>query len=106
MFFLDCWNNEPDNRPTMSQVVARLTKTNENYQMSNHNHLPDKQEFNTNNTDTSSSINDSLHGELYQIIHNFNKMNTKEIESLMSSNQIVNETVLSEKNFNVIIDEI
>ena len=71
----------------MNQVVTRLTKTDENYQMSNYKlniQLPNKQGFNTNNTDTSSCTNGSLHGELSQIIENFSGMNT---------NQIINETI-------------
>lgn len=41
--------------------------------------------FNSNIVGTS-NIDDSMHGKLFQIIENFNKMNTKEIETSKLSN--------------------
>src|SRR6266498_3189211 len=60
------------------------------------------------NNKTFSAIDDSFHGELSQIIHNLDKMNTKEIlESLMSSNKkIINKEILLKNKFDVIVDEI
>ncbi|EXX76734.1 Cdc15p [Rhizophagus irregularis DAOM 197198w] len=64
--YTECWNGEPDNRPTINQVVERLreiiTKTNI-----------------TTENNISASLNTDSHGEMSQIIQNFNKMNTKEI---------------------------
>ncbi|EXX75299.1 uncharacterized protein OCT59_007096 [Rhizophagus irregularis] len=66
--YTECWNGEPDNRPTINQVVERLkeiiTKTNIKTE---------------NNISVSLNTDNSLHGEMSQIIQNFNKMNTKEI---------------------------
>src|SRR6185369_14508088 len=92
-------------RPTINQVVDELkvliikeniiikdfhlyNDTN-NVQSSN-NHQPP-------NLNISESTN-LLHGELSQVIHNFNMMNTKDIESSISSiNQF-------EDNFNIIVN--
>ena len=110
--FLDCWDGEPDNRPTMNQVVERLkvmiTKTSvttENYQVKSNLQSSDKQEFNPINVNT--SIDNSYHGELSQIIQNFDNMDTKEIISTIStSGQIINKNISSEKNLRIIIKEI
>uniref|UniRef100_U9T5W8 Protein kinase domain-containing protein n=1 Tax=Rhizophagus irregularis (strain DAOM 181602 / DAOM 197198 / MUCL 43194) TaxID=747089 RepID=U9T5W8_RHIID len=103
--YTDCWNIEPDDRPTINQVVDELkvliTKENiiikdfhlhndtNNVQSSNNHQLPD--------LNISESINLS-HGEFSQFIQNFDMMNTKEIESSISSiNQF-------EDNFNIIVN--
>ncbi|GET58675.1 kinase-like domain-containing protein [Rhizophagus irregularis DAOM 181602=DAOM 197198] len=77
--YTKCWDGEPDNRPTIFQVVdwlkAIITKTDiiiENPQVSKN------QKF----KEAPSSINNSeSQGELSQLINNFNKMNTKEIDT-------------------------
>ncbi|GBC40468.2 kinase-like domain-containing protein [Rhizophagus irregularis DAOM 181602=DAOM 197198] len=99
--YTKCWDGEPDNRPTIFQVVdwlkAIITKTDiiiETPQLSNN------QEFN----EVPSSINDSeSQGELSQLIHNFNKMDTKEIDTIAESNK--QEKLSTEIDFNSIVDE-
>ncbi|EXX50476.1 uncharacterized protein OCT59_012494 [Rhizophagus irregularis] len=71
--YTDCWNNEPDNRPTVNQVIAKL-----NVQLSS--------EQKSNDEVPKNIIDSSLYGEMSQIIENFNKMSIKEIEPSMSLN--------------------
>ncbi|CAB4488391.1 unnamed protein product [Rhizophagus irregularis] len=93
--YTKCWDGEPDNRPTIYQVVDRLsaiiTKTDiiiENPQLSSN------QEFN----EAPLSINNSkLQGEL-------SKPNTKEIDTTAVSDK--QEKSLTNKDFNRIFDEI
>ncbi|GBC32738.2 kinase-like domain-containing protein [Rhizophagus irregularis DAOM 181602=DAOM 197198] len=103
--YTECWNGEPDKRPTINQVVERLeaimTKTNiitENYQteLSSRSTSTEVQNFNPTNIDTLSNIDNSLHGEMSQIIQNFDKMNTREIESTPLTNK-------NKKNLNKIV---
>ncbi|RGB41403.1 kinase-like domain-containing protein [Rhizophagus diaphanus] len=103
--YTECWDNEPDNRPTMNQVLERLksiiTKTTENHQpeLNLQSISTDEQNFNSINIDTS-NINNSLHGEMSQIIENFDKMNTKEMV------YTTNEDISSEKNLSKIVNDI
>ena len=79
----------------------------ENYQMENTELNFQLPEFNSNIVSISTNINNSEHGELSQIIQDFNKMNKNEIiSSMLSSNQITNKTILFENNFGVIADKI
>ncbi|RGB34716.1 kinase-like domain-containing protein [Rhizophagus diaphanus] len=100
--YTKCWDGEPDNRPTIYQVIdwlkAIITKTDtiiENLQSSG------EQEIN----DVSSTNNSELQGELSRLIQNFNNINTKEINSIaaVSSKQ---EILSTEKYYNIEIDEI
>ncbi|GES80240.1 kinase-like domain-containing protein [Rhizophagus clarus] len=73
--YTGCWDGEPDNRPTMHQVVDQLKQL--------INELSDSTDYKQyqQNSYQQSFLNDiSVHGELSQIIQNFDKMNTKEIE--------------------------
>ncbi|GBC49695.2 kinase-like domain-containing protein [Rhizophagus irregularis DAOM 181602=DAOM 197198] len=93
--YTDCWNNEPDNRPTINQVVFKLNaiilKNNNNMIIKDFrandsytNQLSSKQQLDLNAFED--PINNSSHGELSKFIQEFNKMNTKEIDSSISSN--------------------
>ncbi|CAB4415516.1 unnamed protein product [Rhizophagus irregularis] len=105
--YTECWDIEPDNRPTINQVLERLkviiTKPTENHQteLNLQSTLTDEQNFNPINIDTS-NINNSLHGEMSQIIENFDKMNTKE----MVYTSLTNEDISTEKNLNKIVNNI
>ncbi|CAB4388463.1 unnamed protein product [Rhizophagus irregularis] len=74
--YTECWNGEPDKRPTINHIVERLeaimTKENiitKNYQTelslrSTASTSTDGQNFNPTNIDTLSNIDNSLHGEM------------------------------------------
>ncbi|GET04737.1 kinase-like domain-containing protein [Rhizophagus clarus] len=81
--YTKCWEGEPDNRPTINQVVGWLnsliTKTDVVDLIAEDHQSPNKQELNEASLSTNNS---ELQGELSQIIQNFNKMDTKEIDSI------------------------
>jgi len=89
--FLECWNNEPDNRPSMNQVVTKLkdiiTKTNITSEIDQIGQLSNEPQRNLKKDDPCPSPDSSLHGELSQMIKNFHKINTNEIEPTTVSNQ-------------------
>ncbi|POG65708.1 uncharacterized protein OCT59_024379 [Rhizophagus irregularis] len=93
--YTKCWDGEPDNRPTIYQVVdllkAIITKTDiimENHQLLNEKEL-NEVPLSTNNSES--------RGELSQLIQNFNEMNTKEIDNIIMENpQLLNEQELNE----------
>ncbi|UZO03605.1 uncharacterized protein OCT59_024009 [Rhizophagus irregularis] len=89
----NCWNNDPDDRPTINQVAATLNAIilKENIQVSSRQQNIIKFHENI--------INNSLHEEMFQIIQNFSKVNIKEIKPSISSNLIIND-------FEIIITEI
>ncbi|PKK64311.1 kinase-like protein [Rhizophagus irregularis] len=106
--YTDCWNIEPDNRPTIiNQVVDELKvlikKENINIKdfhlYDDHNTVQSSNNHQLPNLDVKiSESTNSLHGELSQVIQNFNMLDTKEIESSMSSsNQFLD-------NFNIIVN--
>ncbi|CAB4388558.1 unnamed protein product [Rhizophagus irregularis] len=83
--YTECWDIEPNNRPTINQVLERLkafiTKTTENHQteLNLQSTSTDGHNFNPTNIISSSDTDNSLHGEMSQIIENFDKIDTKEI---------------------------
>src|SRR5690349_19572735 len=86
---LECWDGEPNNRPTIHEVAKRLkTITLQSnmptYQSQNEN-------FDVNKNVIFNNIKNLSHRELSQLIQNFDKMNTKEvIESLIPiSRQVI-----------------
>jgi TPR repeat protein len=99
---LECWDGEPDNRPTIYQVIdllksiiAKADIITENSQLSNNQEL-DEAPLCINSSETQ--------GELSQLIQNFNKMNTKEFDAIAGSNN--QEKLLTEKDFGRIIEEV
>ena len=75
---LDCWSNEPDNRPTINQVVAELKAIIKDFQPSNYNtniQSSNQQQLNSNTVEISEN-NSSLHA---QLIQKFNEINTEEM---------------------------
>jgi hypothetical protein len=101
ILYLDCWNNKPDNRPTINQVVVRLNTIISDFQEHEYNEniqLSSEQLLKSNN-EIPENINNSLNENMFQIIQNFNKINIKEIEPLISKNLITHD-------FELIVNEI
>ncbi|GBC02721.1 hypothetical protein RclHR1_04780008 [Rhizophagus clarus] len=97
--YTDCWNNEPDDRPTIKQVVMKLNTILSNFQQNNFNRdiqLSSKQMIKSNIKISEDITNNLLHN---QIIQNFNKINIKELEPSISSNLMID-------NFSMMINEI
>src|SRR5688572_29456545 len=89
LIFLDCWNGEPDNRPTINQLIAKLKGiiTKDDVII---------KDFHPYNSDTviqaeiSENDDSSLHGDLSQLIQNFNNMNARDIASISLSDENAN----------------
>ncbi|GBC24951.2 kinase-like domain-containing protein [Rhizophagus irregularis DAOM 181602=DAOM 197198] len=100
--YTECWDGEPDNRPTINQVVtwlnALIIKTDviiENHQVKNKQELNEAISLSANNSEP--------RGELSQLMQNFEKMkiDTKKIDSFE-----ISENLSTEKDFNMIVGEI
>src|SRR3954471_3590539 len=109
-FFSDCWSSEPDNRPTINQVVDKLKAIIKGFQPYNPNtiiQLPNKQ-LNSNPEKFSKKVsksNSSLHGDLSQLIQSFNKMNMSELHNVNNASIridiIINTSHIEEKTANL-----
>ncbi|POG53455.1 kinase-like domain-containing protein [Rhizophagus irregularis DAOM 181602=DAOM 197198] len=102
--YTDCWNNEPNSRPTIGQVVkslkAIMTTKPISFQLS------DKQEINPTNIITSSNASSASNS--YKWMSHFINFNGKDtfISITTTNEQIVKESISSEKNLKIIINEI
>ncbi|CAI2177313.1 5716_t:CDS:2, partial [Funneliformis geosporum] len=80
--YIECWDNEPDNRPDMSKVLEIISKLKSNYYLALKNqtndHKSNVQLSKKLNINSSSSY--ALHSELSQLIQNFDKMNLNNIK--------------------------
>ncbi|UZO05068.1 uncharacterized protein OCT59_025429 [Rhizophagus irregularis] len=92
--YIDCWNIEPDNRPTIDQVVEELkvliTKENiiiKDFHLYNNtnNSLSSNNHQLSDSTVKISESTSSIHVDLPQVIQNFDMINIKELEPTLSS---------------------
>ncbi|GBC05765.1 hypothetical protein RclHR1_06410002 [Rhizophagus clarus] len=99
--YTDCWNNEPDNRLCINQVVTKLNAIISDFQKDEHNvdiQLSSEQLLKPNNEISENIINSSLNENISQIVENFSKINIKEIEPSISSNLM--------NDFELVVNEI
>ncbi|RIA82401.1 kinase-like domain-containing protein [Glomus cerebriforme] len=121
--YTDCWKSEPDDRPTVNEVVSKLheilPEKNVKYISNSDTKSSSEQQPNLNIADTKSSVEQQpnlnivedsksnlIHSEFSQFIQNFSDMNTNETESSMATcNLVINETIPSENNINTNVTE-
>src|SRR5581483_10487333 len=108
-FLLECWDGEPDNRPSMHEVSKRLetiilqSGDAATYQKSNDEIINSE----PNENPVLNSAETSPQGELSQMIRNLHNMNTNDLNfASLTNEQTFNENNSSEKNLNIIIKEI
>ncbi|UZO03058.1 uncharacterized protein OCT59_023471 [Rhizophagus irregularis] len=103
--YTECWNCEPDDRPNMDQVIAKLkaiiTKSNvimEDYYQTDINY-----ELNPQLSINNQNYNlDLPHENLSQNIQNFDKINTKEMGPII---QNISKSIF-EEDLSIIVDEL
>ncbi|PKK69082.1 kinase-like protein [Rhizophagus irregularis] len=93
--YTKCWDDEPNVRPTIFQVVDWLKAIVTKIDITIDQQFPSNQKL---------YDNSESQGELSQFIRNFGKINIKEIDPIAVS--IEQEKLLFEKGFNIIVDEV
>src|SRR4051794_37048707 len=100
---IECWDSEPNNRPSMHEIVKRL-KTRSNYEQLRSTSISNQIQNEIPANPAANNIKNLLHGELSQVTQN---LNTKEIESEKSANkQNIEKIVLPEKDLSIKVSEI
>ncbi|GBB87549.1 hypothetical protein RclHR1_01400002 [Rhizophagus clarus] len=100
VLYTECWNNEPDNRPTMSKVVSKLKAIIMKSDIIIEDYQTEYLQFNLDNIDLLNSNNSSYKELSYQITQNFEI--SKEIgPTTQNIHQVIFEEELS-----VVIDEL
>ncbi|GBC32855.2 kinase-like domain-containing protein [Rhizophagus irregularis DAOM 181602=DAOM 197198] len=91
--YTDCWDGEPDNRPTIDQVAERLkamvTKTSvitENHQIKSDLQLSDERDINPTNVNTSSSVRKNPYEYIFDHFDSRN-ITSQEIYNWLIDNQ-------------------
>ncbi|RGB36605.1 kinase-like domain-containing protein [Rhizophagus diaphanus] len=75
--YTDCWNNEPNNRPTINQVVIKLNIIISEIQLNDYNEISEN------------VIN--YNSQISQIIQNFSRIDINEIDPSISTDLIMND---------------
>ncbi|RGB36617.1 kinase-like domain-containing protein [Rhizophagus diaphanus] len=93
--YTDCWNNEPDNRPIINQVIAKLNAIFLDFQQNDYN-----VDFRSSKDQLSNEVSEDI------IIQNFNRINIKEIEPLIFLNLIINDYDLLVNEIILLIEDV
>ncbi|EXX66399.1 Ste20p [Rhizophagus irregularis DAOM 197198w] len=92
--YTDCWNNEPDDRPTINQVVTKLNAIISDFKQNDSNaniQLSSEKLLKSNIEVPEKIIDNSLHEKMSQVIQTFSRINIKEIEPSILTNLIIND---------------
>ncbi|GBC00447.1 hypothetical protein RclHR1_03860012 [Rhizophagus clarus] len=99
--YTECWNDNPNNRPSIYEVVERLNV------IINQQNLDEMIDQISIENIALNNIEMPSHGELSLLIQNFDKMNTREIVEFMTPpSETISQNILPENDLRITVDVI